>query len=78
MKLFAIAATATVVLASAASAMTASQGELRAQNALDKYGFEVDAGTLSPTQWVGISAATSDNDQSDVQIKSRIAAVVGN
>ena len=76
MKLFALATAATVALATSASAMAPSQIAVEAQNTLDKFGFEVDAGSLTRTQWVGINAADNDSDRTRVEIQASIASVL--
>ena len=72
MKLFALATAAIVTVASASSALAASQVEIEAQNTLDKYGFSVDAGSLSGTQLVAINAADNDSDRTRVEVQARI------
>ena len=76
MKLFAIAAAATVALATSASAMAASQVEIEAQNTLNKFGFSVDAGGLSGTQLVGINAADNDSDRTRAEVRAAIQSVL--
>lgn len=78
MKLFALAAAASLALVTTASAMTTSQLSIEAQNTLDRYGFSVDAGSLSRTQWVGIKAADSDSDRTQVQVRAAIQSVLRN
>lgn len=78
MKLFAIATAATLALATSASAMASSQVETAAQNALDRYGFSVDASDLSRNQWAGIKAAVSDNDRTRTEVQASIASVLNN
>ncbi|MEO1238235.1 MAG: hypothetical protein AAFW64_00970 [Pseudomonadota bacterium] len=76
MKLFAYAAAATVALATTASAMAPSQVEIEAQNTLDKYGFSIDAGSLSGTQLVAINAADNDSDRTRVEVQAAIFSVL--
>ena len=76
MKLFAIAAAATLALATSASAMAASQVEIEAQNTLNKFGFSVDAGSLSGTQLVAINAADNDSDRTRVEVQAAIFSVL--
>ena len=78
MKLFALATAATVALATTASAMAPSQVAVEAQNTLDKYGFSVDAGSLSRTQHVAINGADNDSDRTRVEIQAAIASVLNN
>ncbi|MDJ1009114.1 MAG: hypothetical protein QNJ13_14965 [Paracoccaceae bacterium] len=78
MKLFALAAAATVALATAASAMAPSQVAVEAQNTLNEYGFNVDADTLSRSQWVAINAADNDSERSRVEVQSLIASALRN
>ena len=76
MKLFAYAAAATVALATTASAMAPSQVAIEAQNTLDRYGFSVDAGSLSGTQLVAIKAADNDSDRTRVEVQAAIFSVL--
>ena len=76
MKLFAYAAAATVALATTASAMAPSQVAIEAQNTLDRYGFSVDAGSLSGTQLVAINAADNDSDRTRVEVQAAIFSVL--
>lgn len=76
MKLFALATAATLGLATAASAMTSSQVGIEAQRTLDRYGFAVDAGSLSLTQLVGIKAANSDSERTRAEVQAAIASVL--
>ena len=78
MKLFALATVATVTLASAASAMATSQVEIEAQNTLNKFGFSVDAGSLSGTQLVAINGADNDSDRTRVEVQAAIASALSN
>ncbi len=76
MKLFALATAAIVTVASASSALAASQFEIEAQNTLDKYGFSVDAGSLSGPQLVAVNGADNDSDRTRVEIQAAIASAV--
>ncbi|MEM9709250.1 MAG: hypothetical protein AAF871_10700 [Pseudomonadota bacterium] len=78
MKLAIFATAATLALATTASAMAPSQLAVEAQNTLDKFGFSVDAGNLSRTQWVAINAADNDTDRTRVQVQAAIASVLKN
>ncbi|MDJ1009113.1 MAG: hypothetical protein QNJ13_14960 [Paracoccaceae bacterium] len=76
MKLFALAAAATVALATTASAMAPSQITIEAQKTLNEYGFSVDAGSLTRTQIVAINAADNDSERSRVEVQSLIGSVL--
>ena len=78
MKLFALVTATAVILATGASAMAPSQIATEAQNTLDRYGFSVDAGALTRSQWVGINAADNDTDRTRVQVRAAIASVLQN
>ncbi len=78
MKLIALATAITVGLATSASAMAPSQISAEAQRTLDRYGFSVDVGSLTRSQWVGINAADNDSDRTRVQVRAAIASVLRN
>lgn len=78
MKLIALATAVTVGLATSASAMATSQVSAEAQNTLNRYGFSVDASSLTRSQWVSINAADNDSDRTRVQVRAAIASVLKN
>ena len=76
MKLFAFVAAATVALATTASAMAPTQLEVRAQSALDKHGFSVDAGDLSAAKWYAITDAVDNENNNTKDVRENIASIL--
>ena len=71
------AAVAAIVSAGAAIAATPSnQLVIGAQNKLDTYGFNVDAGSLTESQLAGIHFVDDTSDASNVDVRSRILTVL--
>ena len=71
--IFAIAL-ATVATVGAASASTPLVND--AQNLLDEYGFDVDAGTLSTAELAGLHFIDDVEESSDAEVKAKIASVI--